>query len=107
MLPDITAIIKEMVSTAVEEKMGELSSIADAMVRMHGEFITVEQAARLLNRTPATIWRMCEDGRLTCTKEGSTLIMVRSMVNMVRDGDITKLEKPRKPCKYNYHRVSP
>ena len=101
--PDITAIIKEMVAAAVEEKMGQLDSIADAMVRAHGEFIKVNQAAKLLNDTPQTILRMCNDGRLVSTTDGAPLILVRSMVNMVKDGG--NLRKPNKPRQYSYHRI--
>lgn len=103
--PDITAIIKEMVAAAVEEKIGQLDSIAEAMVRAHGEFIKVERAANLLNVSPTTIWRMCEDGRLVATTDGSRLIMVRSMINMVKDGDVKKLQKPNKPRQHSYHRI--
>lgn len=101
--PDITAIIREMVNAAVDERMGQLDNIADAMVRAHGEFIKVGQAAKLLNVTNQTVLRMCEDGRLVSTTDGAPLIMVRSMVNMVKDGG--KLRKPNKPRQYSYHRI--
>lgn len=103
--PDITAIIREMVNAAVDERMGQLDSIADAMVRAHGEFVKVNQAAKLLNVTPQTILRMCNDGRLTSTTDGSALVMVRSMVNMVKDGDVKNLRKPNKPRQYSCHRI--
>ena len=103
--PDITAIIREMVNAAVDERMGQLDSIADAMVRAHGEFIKVNQAAKLLNVTPQTILRMCNDGRLVSTTDGSALVMVRSMVNMVKDGDVNNLRKPNKPRQYSCHRI--
>jgi len=104
--PDITAIIKDMVSAAVEEKMGQLGSIADSMVRLHGEYITPKRAAELMNVSVGTVHRMCEDGRLTATKTGSPLILVRSMARMVDDaGD--PIKPPSKPKQHLRYRVSP
>ena len=104
-MEDFNAIIREFVKQEVKEQFGELNTIAEAMVRMHGEFIKPAQAAKLLNVEVQTVYRMCKDGRLAATQEGSPLIMVRSLVNLVREGDINNLQKPRKPRQYSYHRI--
>ena len=102
---EIAAIIQSLVQKEVKAQFGSLDNIADSMVRMHGEFIKPAQAAKLLNVEVQTVYRMCKDGRLVATQEGSPLIMVRSLVNLVREGDINKLQKPRKPRQYSYHRI--
>ena len=43
----------------------------------HGDFVTIEQAARLLGVSATTVWRLIRDGSLPATRIGRKLLRVR------------------------------
>ena len=64
------------------------------MVRAHGEYVPIAQAAELLNVSPVTVRRMLADGRLTGTGGEKPLVMVRSMAHMAETGKTRKQKYP-------------
>jgi len=82
---DFDKLLREMITAAVDERIGSVEALEQRMVRMHGEFIPPIQAAKLLNVNPKTVYAMLHDGRLKGTHDGSPLVLVRSMAAMVED----------------------
>lgn len=97
---DINKLLRDMITSAVDERIGSVEALEQRMVRMHGEFIPPIQAAKLLNVNPKTVYAMLHDGRLKGTHDGSPLVLVRSMAAMVEDEESLELQARRKH-KYN------
>lgn len=96
-------LLRDMITAAVDERIGSIEALEDRMVRLHGEYVTTKRAAEIINVDPGTVRAMCRDGRLkAATAEGhAPLILVRSMAGMVESTD-TELEiKPKRKRKYD------
>lgn len=80
-------LLREMITAAVDERIGTIEALEDRMVRLHGEYVTTKRAAEIINVDPGTIRTMCRDGRLrAAVADGhAPLILVRSMASMVED----------------------
>jgi hypothetical protein len=89
---DFEKMMREMIQQAVDERIHCAEAVEERMVRAHGEYVTVTQAAKLLNVSPSTVRRMLDDGRLVGTAQGAPLVMVRSMAEMAETGK-TRREK--------------
>lgn len=83
MVYDFNAKMQEMINAAVAARFFELEAVEERMVKLHGEFVTLDQASKIINVSTATVRRMIDDGRLKGTADGKPLVMVRSMADMV------------------------
>lgn len=101
-MSDFNKLLNDMITAAIDERIGKVEALEQRMVRMHGEFIPPVQAAKLLNVNPKTIYAMLKDGRLKGTHEGSPLVLVRSMAAMVEDAEQPTLRAVRKHKYDNY-----
>lgn len=91
---DFEKMMREMIQQAVDERIHTIAAVEERMVRAHGEYLPIAQAAELLNVSPVTVRRMLADGRLTGTGGEKPLVMVRSMAHMAETGKTRKQKYP-------------
>jgi len=90
---DLTAALQGMINTAVDERIGQVQARGDAMARMHGEYLKVKDAAKVMNVSPSTVRRLLQEGRLDACSIG---VATRSIAELVeRDGGVVR--SPRAP----------
>lgn len=106
---DLTAALQGMINTAVDERIGQVQARGDAMARMHGEFLKVKDAAKVMNVSPSTVRRLLQDGRLDACSIG---VATRSIAELVeRDGGVVRSPRTPRTTKASqtltYERIAP
>lgn len=86
----LDAALREIVAAAVDARIGEVTARADAMVRLHGEFVKKSRAAEIMNVSLNTVGRMCKSGLLESTEPVG--VSVRSIAALT-DGQREKAAK--------------
>ena len=102
---DLTAALQQMINAAVDERIGQVTARGDAMVRMHGEYVKIPTAAKLLNVSVTSIRRMITDGRLQSA--GAIGVSVRSIAELSDVGS-KKQRNRRAPVEVmKFERIAP
>ena len=102
---DLSAALQSMINAAVDERLGHVTARADAMVRMHGEFVKIPTAAKLLNVSVTSIRRMIEDGRLQSA--GAIGVSVRSIAELSERGPAKTVRRAPAGKVTRFERIAP
>lgn len=92
---DLTAALQQMINAAVDERIGQVTARADAMVRLHGEYVKIPDAATIMNVSVSTVRRMMDDGRLQAACIG---VSVRSIAALTDIPGAAKQRTRRTPA---------
>lgn len=63
-IASLDGCIRAMVSAIVDEKLSEINARGDAMARLHGEYVKIGDAAKIMGVSRPTVEKLRDEGLL-------------------------------------------